>query len=77
MAGITAHGFTAKCTEAAYVAALDTAHRRALHSCFNQHIIIDHEYGYIAIDEGDYGALTQRLSDRVVHTVQGKLLDEY
>ncbi len=77
MNGSTAHAFVTKFTEQAYVAALDTAHRRALHSSFNQHIITDTELGYIAIDEGDYGALTQRLSDRVVHTVLGKLLDEY
>lgn len=77
MNGSTALGSTTNCTEQAYVAALDTAYRRALHSCFNQHIITDYEHGFIAIDEGDYGALTQRLSDRVVHTVQGKLLDEF
>ena len=61
----------------AFVAALDTAHRRALHSYFNQHIISDAERGYVAIDEGDYGALSQQMMDRVVQTIPGALLDEY
>ena len=63
--------------QAAFVAALDCAHRRALHSYFNQHIITDAEPGYVAIDEGDYGALSQQMMDRVVQTIPGALLDEY
>ena len=63
--------------QTAFVAALDCAHRRALHSCFSQHIITDEERGYVAIDEGDYGALSQQMMDRVVQTIPGALLDEY
>ena len=62
---------------AAYRAALDRAHARALHSYFDQHIIIDLNAGYVAIDEGDYGALAPHLADRVVETVRGHLSDEY
>ena len=63
--------------QTAFVTALDCAHRRAQHSCFNQHIIADAERGYIAIDEGDYGALSQQMMDRVIQTIPGALLDEY
>lgn len=61
---------------AAYLAAIACAERRALHSYFDQHVI-EEEEGYIAIDEGDYGALPMQIIDRVVHTVPGRLDDEY
>jgi len=63
--------------QTAYVAALDQAHARAFHSYFNQYILTDDEAGYIAVDEGDYGALPLGLMDRVVDTVPGKLNDEF
>lgn len=56
-----------------YFAAVETAERRALHSFFDQHVIEDDEQGYIALDEGDYNSL----ENRVVHTVHGALLDEF
>lgn len=62
---------------AAYFAAVACAERRALSSYFDQHVIQDAEIGYLAIDEGDYGALTQGLIDRIVYTAQGGLLDEF
>ena len=62
--------------QAAYVAALDRAHARSYHSYFNQHVLTDVEGGYIAIDEGDYGALSVELADRVIETVPSKLCDE-
>ena len=63
--------------QTAYVAALDQAHARAFHSYFNQYILTDDEAGYIAVDEGDYGALPRGLMDRVVDTIPGKLNDEF
>ena len=63
--------------QAAYRAALDCAHARALHSYFDQHIIIDLGAGYVAIDEGDYGVLAPELAERVVETVRGQLSDEF
>jgi len=69
------NGFRAD--QAAYVAALDQAHARAFHSHFTQYILTDDEAGYVAIDEGDYGALPQCLQDRVIDTVRGKLGDEF
>ena len=62
--------------QAAYVAALDRAHARSYHSYFNQHVLTDAEAGYIAIDEGDYGALSVQLAERVIETVPSKLCDE-
>ncbi|MFL0418522.1 hypothetical protein ACH0CP_13115 [Sphingomonas sp. 179-I 2A4 NHS] len=62
---------------AAYLAALAFAERRALHSFFDQHVIEDEMKGYVAIDEGDYGALPMALIDRVVHTVPGGMSDEF
>src|SRR3546814_7391860 len=44
---------------AAYFAAVACAERRALHSYFDQHVIQDDELGYLAIDEGDYGARSE------------------
>ncbi|ATI80603.1 hypothetical protein [Sphingobium yanoikuyae] len=61
---------------AAYLAAVACAERRALHSYFDQHVI-EEEGAYLAIDEGDYGALPMQIIDRVVHTVPGRLDDEY
>jgi len=61
---------------AAYLAAIACAERRALHSYFDQHVI-EEEGRYVAIDEGDYGALPMQIIDRVVHTVSGRLDDEY
>jgi hypothetical protein len=63
--------------QSAYVAALDQAHARAFHSYFTQYILTDEEAGYVAIDEGDYGALPQGMMDRVIDTVPGKLNDEF
>jgi len=62
---------------AAYFAAVACAERRALHSYFDQHVIEDRELGYVTIDEGDYGALSQAMIDRIVHSVPGGLVDEY
>ena len=43
--------------QAAFVAALDKAHARSLHSYFTQYVLTDGEAGYIAVDEGDYLSL--------------------
>jgi len=63
--------------QAAFVAALDHAHARSLHSYFTQYILTDEVSGYIAIDEGDYGALPKAMLDRVIDTVPGRLSDEF
>ena len=63
--------------QAAFVAALDQAHARSFHSYFTQYVLTDDEAGYVAIDEGDYGALPQGMMDRVIDTVPGKLNDEF
>jgi hypothetical protein len=68
----TAHADTAN-----YLAALAFAERRALHSFFDQHVIEDAPGRYVAIDEGDYNALPMTLIDRVVHTVPGRMSDEF
>jgi hypothetical protein len=62
--------------QAAFVAALDQAHARSYHSYFTQYVLTDDEAGYIAVDEGDYGALPKALQDRVIDTVPGRLSDE-
>jgi hypothetical protein len=66
-----------KADQAAFVAALDQAHARSFHSYFTQYILSDEEAGYIAVDEGDYGALPKTLLDRVIETVPGRLSDEF
>ena len=63
--------------QAAFVAALDKAHARSFHSYFTQFVLTDDEAGYIAVDEGDYGALPKTMLDRVIDTVPGKLNDEF
>ena len=63
--------------EAAFVAALDQAHARAFHSYFTQYILTDDNKGYIAVDEGDYGALPKLLMDRVVDSVASRYSDEF
>jgi hypothetical protein len=63
--------------QAALVAALDQAHARSYHSYFTQYVLTDDEAGYIAVDEGDYGALPKALQDRVIDTVPGRLSDEF
>ena len=68
-------GFQA--TEAAFVAALDQAHARAFHSYFTQYVLTDDNQGYIAVDEGDYGALPKPLMDRVVDAVASRYSDEF
>ncbi|MBO9582063.1 MAG: hypothetical protein J7498_14320 [Sphingobium sp.] len=60
-----------------FQAAIDQAERRARDSYFDQHVIEDHEAGYLAIDEGDYSPLPSQLIDRIVYTVGGQLLDEH
>ena len=64
---------SAAAANAAYFAAVANAERRALSSYFDQHVIADEDHRYIAIDEGDYGALPTQLIDRVVYTVPGKM----
>lgn len=63
--------------QVAFVAALDQAHARSYHSYFTQYVLTDGEAGYIAVDEGDYGALPKALLDRVIDTVPGRLSDEF
>ena len=60
----------------AWIAALDKAHARALHSYFTQYILTDERTGYVVIDEGDYGALPAYLEPRVIDAVPGQLSDE-
>jgi len=61
----------------AFLAALDTANARAFHSYFTQYILADDEACYIAIDEGDYGALPAHLMARVIDSVPGRFSDEF
>lgn len=61
----------------AFMAALDTANSRAFHSYFTQYILADDEAGYIAIDEGDYGALPAHLLARVIEAVPSRFIDEF
>ena len=68
---------TAAADNATYFAAVTNASRRAQRSYFDQHVIEDSELGYLAIDEGDYGALSQAMIDRIVYTAPGGLIDEY
>lgn len=63
--------------QAAFIAALDAAHARSQHSYFTQYVLTDDEAGYIAVDEGDYGALPVGFLERVIDTVPGKLSDEF
>ena len=63
--------------QAAFVAAQDQAHARSFHSYFTQYVLTDDEAGYIAVDEGDYGALPKAMLDRVIDTVRGRLSDEF
>jgi hypothetical protein len=68
---------TAAADNAAYFAAVANAERRARGSYFDQHVLTDEDHRYIALDEGDYGALSQEIVDRIVYTAQGGLIDEY
>lgn len=68
---------SAAADHAAYFAAVASAERRALSSYFDQHVIAGEDKRYIAIDEGDYGALPQGVIDRIVYTAAGGLIDEY
>lgn len=63
--------------QAAFVAALDQAHARSYHSYYTQYVLTDNEAGYIAVDEGDYGALPKAMLDRVIDTVPRRLSDEF
>ena len=72
---IAAAGYQAD--QAAFVAALDQAHARSYHSYYTQYVLTDNEAGYIAVDEGDYGALPKAMLDRVIDTVPGRLSDEF
>jgi hypothetical protein len=57
--------------------AVRSATIRAQHSFFDQHIIEQDDGSYLAIDEGDYNALPIELIDRIAHTVQGMMADEF
>ena len=74
-AALSYSGFRAD--QSAYVAALDQAHARSFHSYYTQYVLTDDEAGYIAVDEGDYGALPKAMLDRVIDTVPGRLSDEF
>lgn len=62
---------------AGYLAALASAESRALHSFFDQHIILGDDDHYFALDEGDYNALPSYLEHRVVETIPGAMSDEW
>ena len=63
--------------QVALVAALDQAHARSFHSYFTQYVVTDEDAGYIAVDEGDYGALPVMMLDRVIDALPGRLSDEF
>ena len=60
-----------------YDAAVRAATIRAQHSFFDSHVIENDDGSFSAIDEGDYNALPAHLTNRVVHTVRGGMLDEF
>jgi hypothetical protein len=61
----------------AYFEAHASATMRARHSYFDQHIVRDDDGHYWVADEGDYSPLPRRIYDRIVHTVDAGLSDEY
>jgi len=71
------HSYRADADQAAFIAAMDTANARAQHSYFTQYVLTDSEAGYVTIDEGDYGALPDRLMARVIDAVPGRFSDEF
>lgn len=60
----------------AYLAAIESAERRARHSYFDTYVIKEREAGYLVIDEGDYPSLPTWMIDSIVHSVAGRLSDE-
>ena len=60
-----------------YLAAYGAARSRARNSYFPQHIILDADGSYWVADEGNYGALPDHILERIVHTVDAGLSDEY
>lgn len=67
----------AQADNAAYFAACTRAQRRARNSYFTQYVIIDGEFGYLVVDEGDYSPMPMEMIDKVVYAVAGQLDDEY
>jgi hypothetical protein len=61
----------------AYLEAYRDAEIRAGHSYFAQHIVRDTDGHYWVADEGAYSPLPPELCDRIVHTVEARLSDEY
>ncbi len=61
----------------AFLKAHEDALTRARHSYFDQHIIREEDGRYWVADEGDYSPLLPRIYDRIVHTVDAGLTDEY
>ena len=61
----------------AYLDAHASAAMRARHSYFDQHIIREDDGRYWVADEGDYSPLSRRIYDRIVHSVDAGLSDEY
>ncbi len=61
----------------AFLKAHADATTRARHSYFDQHIIRDEDGRYWVADEGDYSPLLPHIYDRIVHTVDAGLSDEY
>ena len=61
----------------AYMAALGQAQARAARSYFDQHIIRMDDGTYWVADEGAYDTLMEDLVDRITHTVEAGLSDEW
>lgn len=61
----------------AYLEAYASAMTRAGHSYFDQHIVRAEDGRYWVADDGDYSPLPPRIYDRIVHTVDAGLSDEY
>lgn len=61
----------------AYLETLAQAQARAAHSYFDQHIVRMDDGTYWVADEGAYETLMQDLVDRIVHTVDAGLSDEW
>lgn len=64
-------------SEKAFDEAMKRAQKRAAHSYFDSHIIQEEDGSYSTFDEGDYNELPAWMTDRIAHTVQGQMADEY
>jgi len=60
-----------------YEKAVSAADQRASHSYFDHYVVTHDEWGFVVMNEGDYGRIPEHYLERIAYCAEAGLIDEY